>query len=102
MDTAKKLNTPVFTANISGTRCVFIADRELVFTVFKDSIQEIDSLSLQKKDDHGLGENAWYRGAAGMMELERGRSDGRDPARLLGISPGPAGIMGNDADHAGA
>lgn len=49
VNTAKKLNTPVFTANISGTKCVFIADPDLVSTVFKDSIQEIDSLSLQKK-----------------------------------------------------
>ena len=49
LKSAKKLKTPVFTANISGTKCVFIADPELVFTVFKDSIEEIDSLSLQKK-----------------------------------------------------
>jgi len=49
VDTAKKLKAPVFTANITGTKCVFIADPDLVFTVFKESIKEIDSLSLQKK-----------------------------------------------------
>ena len=49
VNTAKKLKAPVFTANITGTKCVFIADPDLVFTVFKDSIKEIDSLSLQKK-----------------------------------------------------
>jgi len=49
LQTAKSLNSPVFTALIAGTKCVFIADPDLVFVVFKDSIKGIDSLSLQKK-----------------------------------------------------
>ncbi|CAJ1931145.1 unnamed protein product [Cylindrotheca closterium] len=48
-DTAKKLNASVFTATVNGTKCVFIADPDLVFTVYKDSIKEVDSISLQKQ-----------------------------------------------------
>ncbi|CAJ1931147.1 unnamed protein product [Cylindrotheca closterium] len=48
-DTAKKLDAPVFTATVNGTTCVFIEDPDLVFTPFKDSIQEIDSSSLRRQ-----------------------------------------------------
>ena len=47
--TSKKLQSGVFTATIAGTKCVFISDPDLVFVVFKDSVKEIDSLSLQKR-----------------------------------------------------
>ena len=46
---ARRLQTPVFTATITGRKCLFIADSDLVYVVFKDHIREIDSLSLQKK-----------------------------------------------------
>ena len=42
-------NAKIFTATIAGSHCAFIADTDLVYLVFKDSILEIDSLSLQKR-----------------------------------------------------
>ncbi|KAL3940513.1 MAG: hypothetical protein SGBAC_004964 [Bacillariaceae sp.] len=47
-ETAKKLNAPVFTATINGAKCLFIADSDLAFVVFKQ-IPEIDSMSLQRQ-----------------------------------------------------
>lgn len=49
LDTARKFNSPVFTAQIGADKCLFLADSSLVPIVFKDQRVEIDSLTLEKK-----------------------------------------------------